>query len=100
MGKGLAITGFILSLISLIISSILFFAALSINSNWGFIGLSFMESSFILVIVLINLLLAIIGFIINLIVLIKKLEGKSFAIVGIIFNLLMVMSNLIPPIAN
>ena len=67
MGKGLAIIGFLVSLIF----AVTFIFNLS-SLAW------------------IGLISTIIGFIINLIVLVKRFDGKKFAILGIIFNVLFV----------
>ncbi len=68
MTKGLAITGFVLSLV---------------------FALTFIFNLYQLA--LIGVISTIIGFIINLIVLIGRFDGKKFAIFGIIFNALMVL---------
>ncbi len=74
MGKGLAITGFILSLA--------FFLGFAFNFYW-FAWFS--------------IVLTIIGFIINLIVLIKGLDGKKFAFLGLILNFFVLIIGYIMP---
>ena len=80
MGKGLAIIGFILSLIFPVI--LLFGNIASIIDMGGGVFEAILYSF-----APIGLLLTIIGLIINLVVLIKKFDGKKFAILGLVFNI-------------
>lgn len=74
MGKGLAIIGFVLSLA--------FFLGFVFNFYWF---------------AWISIFLTVIGFIINLVVLIKGLDGKIFAILGIILNLFVLITGYLLP---
>ena len=67
MGKKLSIIGLILSIVLAILSFFLMF--------FPDVGLIFFTSLFV-------------NFILNLVVLIKRLEGKLFAVIGLILNLL------------
>ncbi len=75
MNKSLAITGFVFSLIW------------AITFMFNFHSLAWL-----------GLLSTIIGFIINLIVLIRKFDGRKFAIWGIVFNILFVILFYVLPI--
>jgi len=78
MGKRLAITGLIFSLVLPFI--ILFMNVISIG---GYLVLYLIAP--------VGLPSTIIGFIINLVVLIKKLDGKKFAIIGLSFNIVIIL---------
>ena len=75
MSKRLAITGFALSLV------------FTLTFIFNFYSLAW-----------IGLLSTVIGFIINLVVLIKRFDGKKFAIWGIVFNILMVLLFYVAPV--
>jgi nicotinamide riboside transporter PnuC len=75
MGKGLAVAGFLFSIIF-----VLTFIFNLYSLAW------------------IGLAATIIGFVINIFVLIKRLEGKKFAILGIIFNVFFVLLFYVMPI--
>lgn len=78
MGKGLAVTGLVLSLIFPII--LIFGKIVAIGGY-----------SVFYLIMPIGLPSTIIGFIMNLIILIKKFDGKKLAIIGLAFNIIVII---------
>jgi len=67
MGKKLSVIGLVLSVVLVILSFFLMF--------FPYVGLIFFTALFV-------------NFILNLVVLIKRLEGNLFAVIGLILNLL------------